>query len=78
MQRQIADSGDLDFFLLAGPYHLLDTRALDTILPLCEDRGMGCFGGPPFATGVLATGPVPGSTYMYHLRNLSMATEILD
>jgi len=61
----IADAGDLDFFLLAGPYHLLDTRALDTILPLCEERGMGCFGGPPFATGVLATGPVPGATYMY-------------
>eukprot|EP01052_Picozoa_sp_SAG31_P031938 SAG31_NODE_3446_length_4259_cov_3.747115_3_plen_49_part_00 len=26
---------------------------------------MGCFGGPPFATGVLATGNVPGATYMY-------------
>ena len=25
----------------------------------------GCFGGPPFATGILATGIVPGATYGY-------------
>ena len=61
----IADAGDLDFYLLAGPYHLLDQRALDALLPLCEQRTIGCFGGPPFATGILATGLVPGATYGY-------------
>ena len=61
----VADAGDLDFYLLAGPYHLLDQRALDALLPLCERRNIGCFGGPPFATGILATGVVPGATYGY-------------
>ena len=27
--------------VMAGPYHLLDQRALDALLPLCEQRNIG-------------------------------------
>eukprot|EP01051_Picozoa_sp_SAG22_P005965 SAG22_NODE_373_length_11549_cov_12.592052_5_plen_407_part_00 len=76
---ELVAGGELDFLLLAGPYHLLDTRALDAVLPLCEANGMGCFGGPPFATGVLATGNVPGAMYMYTpLEQLPEVAEKVD
>lgn len=45
---------DLDLILLAGRYTLLDQQALDTLLPLCVERGVGVVIGGPFNSGVLA------------------------
>ena len=60
--RFLADF-DVDVFLLAMPYTLLDQEALVEELPLCVDRGVGVVIGAPFSSGVLATGAVAGATY---------------
>ena len=57
----LAKRGDFDLFLLAGRYTLLEQAALDSFLPLCEDRGIGIVLGGPYNSGILATGPKPGA-----------------
>lgn len=47
---------DLDFFLVAMPYTLLDQEPLNEEFPLCAERGVGIVIGSPFASGILATG----------------------
>jgi len=56
---------DLDYFLMAMPYTLMDQPALDEELPLCERRGVGVVIGAVFASGILASGPAAGATYAY-------------
>jgi len=47
---------DFDVVLLAGRYTLLEQAALDTLLPLCERRGVKVVVGGPYNSGILATG----------------------
>jgi D-threo-aldose 1-dehydrogenase len=47
---------DLDFFLVAMPYTLLDQAPLEDEFPLCAERGAGIIIGSPFASGILASG----------------------
>jgi D-threo-aldose 1-dehydrogenase len=61
----LAERGDFDLFLLAGRYTLLEQEALDSFLPLCEQRGIGIVLGGPYNSGVLATGAKPGAFYNY-------------
>ena len=63
--QTLAERGDFDLFLLAGRYTLLEQEALETFLPLCEKRGIGIVLGGPYNSGILATGPKPGSFYNY-------------
>jgi D-threo-aldose 1-dehydrogenase len=56
---------DVDFFLLAGRYTLMEQDALDDELPACVERGVGIVIGAVFNSGLLATGPVPGARYNY-------------
>ena len=56
---------DLDFFLVALPYTLAEQPVLDSEFPLCEKRGIGVIIGAVFASGILATGAVPGAHYNY-------------
>lgn len=56
---------EVDYFLVAMPYTLLDQDALDTELALCASRGASVVIGAPFASGILATGAVPGARYRY-------------
>ncbi|RVT81997.1 aldo/keto reductase [Rhodobacteraceae bacterium CCMM004] len=65
--QQLAERGEYDLFLLAGRYTLLEQEALESFLPLCEDRGIGIVLGGPYNSGILATGPVEGSYYNYEL-----------
>ena len=58
---------DFDCFLLAGRYTLLEQNALDSFLPLCEERGAAVVVGGGFNSGILATGAVPGAKYNYSL-----------
>ena len=65
MIPRLLDLLDLDFFLVAMPYTLLDTDVLDSEFPLCVARGVGFVIGAPFASGILATGAVQGARYRY-------------
>jgi D-threo-aldose 1-dehydrogenase len=70
----LAEHGDFDLFLLAGRYTLLEQESLETLLPLCQARGIGIVLGGPYNSGVLATGPRPGAYYNYS----EAPKEILD
>ena len=63
--QTLAERGDMDLFLLAGRYTLLEQEALTSFLPLCEKRGIGIVVGGPYNSGILATGPKPGAYYNY-------------
>jgi D-threo-aldose 1-dehydrogenase len=63
--QTLAERGDFDLFLLAGRYSLLEQQALDTLLPLCETRGIGIISGGAYNSGILATGPFEGAFYNY-------------
>ncbi|MCY4015173.1 MAG: aldo/keto reductase [Gammaproteobacteria bacterium] len=71
--ERIAETVDLDFFVVAGGYTLLETRALRRILPLCAARGIGVVIAAPYASGWLAD-PSRAATYMY----ASAPPEIVD
>jgi D-threo-aldose 1-dehydrogenase len=54
----------IDVFLVAMPYTLLSQEGLEE-LDLCAAKGVSVVIGAPFASGILACGPVPGATYRY-------------
>jgi D-threo-aldose 1-dehydrogenase len=62
---RFARDADLDCILLAGRYTLLEQGALDELLPLCLEKGIGILVGGPYNSGILATGPGEGATYNY-------------
>jgi D-threo-aldose 1-dehydrogenase len=74
MLGRFLDRFDLDFFLVAMPYTLLDQAPLDETLPRCVERGIGIVIGSPYASGILATGPIQEAKYNY----APAAPEILD
>jgi len=57
----LARAADVDVFLLAGRYTLLEQEALTSFLPLCQARGIGIVVGGPFNSGIL----VGGTHYNY-------------
>ena len=65
--QTLAERGDMDLFLLAGRYTLLEQEALTSFLPLCVQRGIGIVVGGPYNSGILATGPIPGAFYDYDI-----------
>jgi D-threo-aldose 1-dehydrogenase len=65
MIPRFLDRVDLDFFLVALSYNLLDQSVLDEELPRCAEAGIGIIGGAVFASGILASGPVEGASYNY-------------
>jgi D-threo-aldose 1-dehydrogenase len=56
------------------PYTLLDQAPLDDALPRCVERRIGIVIGSPYASGILATGPVEGAKHAY----APAAPEILE
>jgi D-threo-aldose 1-dehydrogenase len=64
---RLLDLVDLDFFIVAMPYTLLDQGVLDNEFPRCQERGVGIVIGSPFASGILVTGPVEGARYAYEI-----------
>lgn len=65
MINRFLDHFDLDFFLVAMPYTLVDQAPLDDTFPRCAASGAGIIIGSPFASGILATGPLAGAKYNY-------------
>ena len=58
------DRFDLDFFVLAWSYTLLEQEALEE-LTLCEARNVGIILAAVFNSGILVTGAVEGAKYNY-------------
>ncbi len=56
---------DMDYFLLASPYTLIEQTALDEDLPLCLNRNVSIVIGAVFSSGILATGAVKGALHRY-------------
>lgn len=61
---EFAQAGDFDLILLAGRYTLLEQGALQKLLPLCAQKGIGVVVGGVYNSGLLAH-PAPGATYNY-------------
>ena len=59
------DLVDIDFFLVAARYTLIDQRTLDAEFPPLEKNDVGVIIGAPFGSGILATGAVAGAKYNY-------------
>jgi len=59
------DMFDMDFFLLAMRYTLLEQEVLDSEFPNCEKRNVGILIGGTYNSGILANGAVPGARYNY-------------
>ncbi|BCX04269.1 MAG: oxidoreductase [Candidatus Roseilinea sp.] len=64
MEWEFAKHVDVDCFLLAGRYTLLEQTSLD-FLEYCRQRNIAVFLGGVFNSGILATGPREGARYNY-------------
>jgi len=62
---EAAKRADVDCFVLAGRYTLIDQESLDGFLPLCEERNIAIMLGGGYNSGILATGAIPGAKYNY-------------
>lgn len=62
---RFASSLDLDFFLVAMPYTLIDHSSLHRGMADCLRREINVVIGSPFASGILATGPGDRASYGY-------------
>jgi len=56
---------DLDYLLVAMPYTLLNQEPLDDTFLACQAKGVSVVIGSPFASGILATGPIDDAMYEY-------------
>jgi D-threo-aldose 1-dehydrogenase len=65
MIPRFLDMVDLDFFIVAMPYTLLDQEALEVEFPKCAEHGVSVVIGSVFASGILATGPTENALYAY-------------
>jgi D-threo-aldose 1-dehydrogenase len=74
LMPRFLDLGDIDAFLVAMPYTLLDQDVLDAEFPAGVERGVGYVIGAVFASGILAKGPVPGAKYAY----ADASAEVMD
>lgn len=61
------DLFDIDFFLIAMRYTLLEQEVLDEEFPRCAERGVGIVVGGTYNSGILATGAVSNAMYNYSL-----------
>ncbi len=64
MLARFAREAEMDAFLVAGRYTLLDQDALGELLPLCLERGISVLIGGVMNSGVLAD-PRPGARFDY-------------
>ena len=62
---RVMDMMDVDCFLLAGRFTLLEQDPLDTFLPKCVERKVSIIIGGPYNSGVLATDDRRQATYDY-------------
>lgn len=64
MEWEFARNFDVNCFLLAGRYTLLEQTSLD-FLRYCQEHNISIFLGGVYNSGILATGPQEGAKYNY-------------
>lgn len=64
MEWEFAKNADVNGFLLAGRYTLLEQTSLD-FLTYCHENQISVYLGGVYNSGILATGPQPGAKYNY-------------
>jgi D-threo-aldose 1-dehydrogenase len=64
MEYEFARHADVDCFLLAGRYTLLEQTSLE-FLDYCHKKNISIWLGGVFNSGILATGPREGARYQY-------------
>jgi D-threo-aldose 1-dehydrogenase len=64
MLIRFARGAEMDLFMVAGRYTLLDPSALDELMPLCLERGIGVVIAGVMNSGILAD-PGPNPTFNY-------------
>ena len=64
MLARFAREAEMDVFLCAGRYTLLDQSALPELMPVCEQRGISLVIGGVMNSGILAN-PAAGARYDY-------------
>lgn len=74
--ERFAKAGDFDAMMLAGRYSLLEQPALETFLPLAEEKRIAMLLGGVFNSGILATGAVPGARYNYRDAPLAIVAKV--
>ena len=62
---RVLDEMDVDCFLLAGRFTLLEQEPLDEFLPKCMQRNVSLIIGGPYNSGILATDERRRATYDY-------------
>lgn len=66
MLADFARLTDMDVFMLAGRYTLLEQFALDDLLPMCQEKGIGVVAAGVFNSGLLSRAhPSDGAKYNY-------------
>jgi D-threo-aldose 1-dehydrogenase len=66
MPAEFVRRHDVDLVMLAGRYTLLDQSALDDLLPLAAERGVGIIAAGVYNSGLLSRArPAPDATYDY-------------
>jgi len=66
MPAEFVRRHDIDLVMLAGRFTLLDQIALDDLLPLAEERGVGIVAAGVYNSGLLSEPrPAPGGMYNY-------------
>ncbi len=63
MLAEFARHTDMDTFMLAGRYTLLEQGALDELLPLCVERGISVVAAGVFNSGLLARDAPPADAH---------------
>ncbi len=66
---KVSDFFDVDCFLIAGRFTLLEQEPLKDFLPKCVDKGINIIVGGPYNSGLLATQDRKEAMYNYKLAN---------
>jgi D-threo-aldose 1-dehydrogenase len=75
MLTDFARLTDMDMFMLAGRYTLLEQSALNELLPICQERGIAIVAAGVFNSGLLSR-PTPADDAKYNY--LEAPKELLD
>jgi D-threo-aldose 1-dehydrogenase len=67
---------DVDAFLIAGTYTLLNQSAGRELLPRCKELGIGVINGRVFGSGVLATGLSPMAKFDYAIASDEIVAKV--
>lgn len=75
LQRFLRET-DIDCMMLPRGYSLLNQGAAAEVLPECVQRRVGVLVASPLESGILATGAVPGATYLYQAADADVMARV--